>query len=139
MPMDRRDFLKVAAAASFTLAARWLFPLDITGAADVGVVRSTDVEAAVGKAVDLVGGIGRFVKPGDVVVVKPNIAFNSPPEYKATTDPLVVRTMVHLCYQARAARVYVFDRPVSNPRLSYVTSGIEQAEKPGPRSCSSMR
>jgi uncharacterized protein (DUF362 family) len=61
------------------------------------------------------------------VAVKPNIAFNSPPQYKATTDPLVVRTIVDLCYQAGASKVYVFDRTVSNPKLSYITSGIQRA------------
>jgi uncharacterized protein (DUF362 family) len=69
-----------------------------------------------------------------VVVVKPNIGWNSPPEVKATTDPLVVRTLVHLCFQAGASRVVVFDRSVSNPRLAYVTSGIQKAaEEAGAR------
>ena len=115
------------AVASFGLAARRLFPLDIEASTDVGVVRSTDIEAAVKQAVELVGGIGRYIGRGDVVAVKPNIAFNSPPQYKATTDPLVVRTIVDLCYQAGASKVYVFDRTVSNPKLSYITSGIQRA------------
>jgi len=125
--MKRRDFLKTMAAASFGLAARRLFPLDIGASTDVGVVRSTNIEAAVKQAVEMVGGIGRYIGGGDVVAVKPNIAFNSPPQYKATTDPLVVRTIVDLCYQAGASKVYVFDRTVSNPKLSYITSGIQQA------------
>jgi len=127
LTMNRRDFLKTAAIASFGLAARRLLPLDTGSGVQVGVVRSTEIEAAVTRAVELVGGIGRYVGRGDVVAVKPNIAFNSPPQYKATTDPLVVRTIVDLCYQAGASKVYVFDRTVSNPRLSYVTSGIQQA------------
>ena len=56
------------------------------------------------KAVELVGGIGRFVKAGAIVVVKANIPWNVPPQLKATTDPLVVRMVVHLCFQAQAAR-----------------------------------
>jgi len=115
------------AAASFGLAARRLFPLDIGASTEVGVVRSTNIEAAVKQAVELVGGIERYIGGGDVVAVKPNIAFNSPPQYKATTDPLVVRTIVDLCYQAGASKVYVFDRTLSNPKLSYITSGIQQA------------
>jgi uncharacterized protein (DUF362 family) len=115
------------AAASLGLAARRLAALDIGTGAEVGVVRSTNIEAAVKKAVELVGGIKSYVGRGDVVAVKPNIAFNSPPKYKATTDPLVVRTIVDLCYQAGASKVYVFDRTISNPKLSYVTSGIQRA------------
>jgi uncharacterized protein (DUF362 family) len=125
--MNRRDFLRTAAITTFGLAARRLLPQDIGSAAEVGVVRSTDIEAAVKQAVELVGGIGRYVGRGDVVAVKPNIAFNSPPQYKATTDPLLVRTIVDLCFRAGASKVYVFDRTVSNPKLSYVTSGIERA------------
>ena len=90
-PVNRRDFLATVAAASAGLAARRLFALDVGAGVDVGVVRCTDIEAAVKQAVELVGGIGSYVGRGDVVVVKPNIAFNSPPQYKATTDPLVVR------------------------------------------------
>jgi len=125
--MNRRDFLRTAAIASFGLAARRLLPLDVGSTAEVGVVRSTNIEAAVQRAVELVGGIGRYVGRGDIVSVKPNIAFNSPPQYKATTDPVVVRTVVDLCFRAGASKVYVFDRTVSNPKLSYVTTGIEQA------------
>ncbi|UCF98256.1 MAG: DUF362 domain-containing protein [Spirochaetaceae bacterium] len=125
--MNRRDFLRTMAVASFGLAARRLLPLDTGSGAEVGVVRSTNIEAAVKQAVEMVGGIGRYVGRGDVVAVKPNIAFNSPPQYKATTDPLLVRTIVDLCFQAGASKVYVFDRTVSNPKLSYVTSGIQRA------------
>ncbi len=115
------------AATSVGFMARRAFALDLDEPVEVGVVKSTRIEAAVKRAVELVGGIGSYVKPGDVVAVKPNIAFNAPPEYKATTDPVLVRTIVELCFQAGAAKVYVFDRTVSNPRLSYVTSGIERA------------
>jgi uncharacterized protein (DUF362 family) len=125
--MNRREFLRTTAIASLALASRRLLALDKGSAAEVGVVRSTDIEAAVHKAVELTGGIGRYVGRGDIVAVKPNIAFNSPPQYKATTDPLVVRTIVDLCFQAGASKVYVFDRTVSNPKLSYVTTGIERA------------
>jgi uncharacterized protein (DUF362 family) len=125
--MNRRDFIRTAAVTSLALAAQRLLPQDLGSRAQVGVVRSTDIEAAVRRAVELVGGIGRYVGRGDVVAVKPNIGFNSPPQYKATTDPLVVRTIVELCFQAGASKVYVFDRTVSNPKLSYVTSGIERA------------
>jgi uncharacterized protein (DUF362 family) len=132
--LRRRNFLKVMGAATFGFLARRAFPLDLGGACDVAVVRSPNLEAAAARAVELLGGIRRFVKPGDVVVVKPNIGFSSPPEVKATTDPVLVRTLVHLCFQALAAKVYVFDRPVSNARLSYVTSGIKQAaEEAGAR------
>jgi len=133
--MTRREFLKAAIASSFYLVARRLFPASRSSAAvEVGIASGADYEKAVTAAVDLIGGMRAYVKPGHVVVVKPNIGWNSPPEVKATTDPVVVRTLVHLCFAAGAAKVYVFDRSVSNPRLAYVTSGIQRAaEEAGAR------
>ena len=100
--MKRRDFLKIAFTASISLVARRVFPLNLTTASDVGIAVGADYAKAVAKALDLVGGITRFVKPGDIVVVKPNIGFNQPPLYKATTDPVIVREVVHLCFAAGA-------------------------------------
>jgi uncharacterized protein (DUF362 family) len=125
--MNRRDFLKATLATGLYFAARRVFPDTLGDTYDVGIATGSDYERAALEAINLVGGIRAYVKPGDIVVVKPNIGFNSPPALKANTDPLVVRTVVHLCFQALASKVYVFDRPVNNPRLTYVSSGIEEA------------
>ncbi len=124
--MKRRDFLKAALGTGFYLTVRRLFPDSLTDY-DVGIARGKDYAKATEEAVRLVGGINTYVKPGDIVVVKPNIAFNRPPELKATTDPTIVRTLIHLCFQALASKVYVFDRTCDNPKLTYVNSGIEKA------------
>jgi uncharacterized protein (DUF362 family) len=126
--MTRREFLKAAIATALYLVSRRVFPASLAASVvEVGIATGTDYEKAVTAAVDMVGGIGAYVKPGHVVVVKPNIGWNSPPSVKATTDPVVVRTIVSLCFKAGASKVYVFDRSVSNPRLAYVTSGIQKA------------
>lgn len=127
--MKRRYFIKAIAATALYFTARRLFPEEQDRIYDVGRVVSTDYERAVKNAVELVGGIRRYVKPGDIVVVKPNIGWNSPPHLKADTDPLIVRTLVDLCFSALASKVYVFDRSCNNPRLTYVNSGIEKAAK----------
>jgi uncharacterized protein (DUF362 family) len=133
--MTRAEFLKAALAATLYLVSRRAFPASMTRAVvDVGIATGVDYAKAVAAAIDLIGGISAYVKPGHVVVVKPNIGWNSRPEVKATTDPLVVRTIVHLCFKAGASKVLVFDRSVSNPRLAYVTSGIQEAaEEAGAR------
>lgn len=123
--MRRRDFIKALFGTALYATGRNVFALDLDRH-DVGIAVDPDYERAVRSAVDLVGGIERYVKPGDIVVVKPNMAFSSAPEYRATTHPLVVRAVVDLCFQARASKVYVFDRTVSNPRLTYVNSGIQK-------------
>ncbi|MFC1893117.1 DUF362 domain-containing protein [Chloroflexota bacterium] len=75
------------------------------------------------------GGIERFVKPGNDVIIKPNIcvAYHSY-EYAATTNPEVVGTIVWLCLGAGAKRVRVMDQPFGGtPERAYAISGIEEA------------
>jgi len=84
------------------------------------------------RAIELLGGIGKFVRSGDTVVVKPNIGWNKPPEQAANTNPVVVAAVVTLCRKAGAKRVKVFDRPCDQAEATYRTSGIaEAAEKAG--------
>jgi uncharacterized protein (DUF362 family) len=80
-------------------------------------------------AVRALGGMERFVKPGNDVIVKPNIcvAYHSY-EYAATTNPEVVGTIVRLCLGAGAKRVRVMDQPFGGtPERAYAISGIEEA------------
>ena len=61
---------------------------------------SGEVEQAARRAVDLVGGISRFVKAGDRVLLKPNLLSARPPERRITTDPAVVRAVARLVQEA---------------------------------------
>lgn len=51
------------------------------------------VERALRRALDLLGGISRFVKPGDKVLLKPNLLAARTPEKCVTTHPAVVRAV----------------------------------------------
>lgn len=51
------------------------------------------IDSAIGRAVDLIGGMARFVKPGNRVLIKPNLLSADPPERRITTDPQVVRVV----------------------------------------------
>lgn len=95
-------------------------------AAYLSVARGEDAAAITMAAVAALGGIERFVKSGDEVVIKPNIcvAYHSY-EYAATTNPVVVGTLVKLCRGAGAARVRVMDSPFGGtPEQAYEKSGI---------------
>ncbi len=59
-----------------------------------------DLEVAIGDALDLLGGISSFVRPGDRVLLKPNLLSAHPPERRITTDPAVVLTMARLVKDA---------------------------------------
>ena len=130
--MNRRDFLKYQAAGLLALAAGPPLPglagraLAQVSAPDVAVVKGRP-GPAVRAAVELLGGMGRFVKAGQKVVVKPNMSFARGPESGANTHPEVVRELVVLCREAGAGRIEVLDNPLHNPEQCLVQSGIPAA------------
>jgi uncharacterized protein (DUF362 family) len=95
----------------------------------VAVARGADAEAITVAALAALGGIERFVKAGNDVIIKPNICVDyHPPEYAATTNPTVVGTLVRLCFDAGARRVRVMDNGFGGtPESGYARSGIEEA------------
>jgi len=78
-------------------------------------------------AIEICGGISRFVSPGDVVWVKPNIGWDRRPEQAADTNPKVVATIVRLCLDAGAKKVRVTDHPCNEARRTFANSGIQEA------------
>ena len=81
----------------------------------VSIVRCTEYDgtkvlAAVRRAVDLLGGIGTVVRPGDRVLIKPNLLKSSPPEAAVTTHPEIVRAVIRLVREA-GGRPTVGDSP----------------------------
>jgi uncharacterized protein (DUF362 family) len=90
-----------------------------------GPDRKKSLEAAIGR----LGGIERFIKPGETVVIKPNIAFASSPDLGATTHPDIVGELVRLCRKAGAGRIIVLDNPINDPASCFFLSGIEKASR----------
>lgn len=95
------------------------------GLSDLEHVRQM-VEAAVA-GLDRESGITRFVRRGDVVLIKPNVGFDRGPQLGATTNPLVVRAVIQLCKQARAGQIIVADNPIESPGACFAKSGIAAA------------
>ena len=98
-------------------------------AAYLSVARGEDPGAITRAALAAIGGIERFVKDGDDVIVKPNICVDYRTyEYGATTNPEVVAALVGLCLEAGAKRVRVMDLPFGgSAENAYATSGIADA------------
>jgi uncharacterized protein (DUF362 family)/Pyruvate/2-oxoacid:ferredoxin oxidoreductase delta subunit len=65
---------------------------------------------AVGRAVDLLGGMGRFVRPGQKVLLKPNMLSAHPPESCICTHPGVVLAVGRLVLEAGGSLV-ISDSP----------------------------
>lgn len=128
-PINRRNFLKYqatgmlwAAGASLLAPAR----LFAGNTPDIAVVKG-DIEAAVRKSVEMMGGISKFVKKDSRVVVKPNMSFAAPPERASNTHPLVVKTIAAMCKEAGAARVLVLDNPLAPAERCLEASGVAAA------------
>lgn len=140
--LTRRDFIKSAAAGmlAIPLVGALARPATAQGGAfngrtgkgvrgdcDLAIATGNDPYAMTVKAVEAMGGIGRFVSPGDVVVVKPNIGWDRSPAQAGNTNPEVVAALVDLSLKAGAKRVNVFDVTCNDPRRCYESSGIMAA------------
>jgi uncharacterized protein (DUF362 family)/NAD-dependent dihydropyrimidine dehydrogenase PreA subunit len=87
------------------------------------------VEAAVGRAIKLLGGMARFVQPGQRVLIKANLLRVSRPERAVVTHPEVVRAVALLARDA-GGKVIVADSPggmftTALLRLVYRESGLQ--------------
>ncbi len=91
------------------------------------VARGPDPADLVRRAVRALGGMERFVRPGESVLVKPNMAWDRSPEQGANTHPDVVAEVVRLARAAGARRVLVAEVPVQDGRRAAERSGIGPA------------
>ena len=126
--MERRTFIRLMAIAAF-FSPRMVGSLGAKELPLVGVATGTDHGKIVRDAIGAVGGMKRFVKSGDVVVVKPNMGWDRTPEQAANTNPQVVKAVVEEALKAGAKKVKVFDRTCNDERRCYVNSGIQAALK----------
>jgi uncharacterized protein (DUF362 family) len=65
------------------------------------------VYALVKEALDHLGGLAHYAKPGQTVLIKPNQTVYYSAEEGCTTDPLVVGALIRLAKEAGAGRVQV--------------------------------
>ncbi len=128
--MKRRDFLKstMVAGAGVAVAPSLLAQTS----PDLAVVKGDDPALITRKAVEIVGGMKKFISKDDVVVVKPNIGWDRVPELAGNTNPDVLAEVVRLVLAAGAKEVKVMDNTCNDARRSYIRSGIKgAAEKAG--------
>jgi len=117
----KRDH-RIAAEAAWPAMTVVQYPIDKDSTAKPG-----EPQALVRKAMENLGGMGRFIAKNDVVVIKPNIAWDRTPEQAANTTPEMVAEVVRQCWQAGAKRVIVTDVSCNEPRRCFLRSGIQAA------------
>lgn len=134
---NRRDFLKIAGASALTagLAAGLPVGAEAVAAAKEGIIKSTvgvakssSIAEAVGKAVELSGGMG-FIKPGQRVLIKPNQVAGV--KHPATTNPEVLYEVAKLVAEAGSETIFISDRcfGVEEPSSAMEKSGHLEAAK----------
>ncbi len=143
--MDRRDFLKATAAAGVGLALGLtngktsLLPVDASSSAlaaenptlpaDLAAVRNGEPGDMFDAGIAALGGMKRFVKPGQTVVLKPNVSWESSPQLSGNTNPDLIARIIRRCREAGASRVTVVDHTIENGRRCYELSGIGEASR----------
>lgn len=149
--MNRRDFIKVAASAGlatailpgcFSQVSSPVVPEQSQKNGPQGgpksegasparsrlvIVEGRDPEALLEKGFAAMGGIGLFVKPGNIVAIKPNFSSTRGPDAGVTTNPILVGALVRRCLQAGAKEVRVIDHTFYSGEMCLEASGIRAA------------
>ena len=98
----------------------------------VALIRCDDydpdrVYAALKRGVELLGGVTRFVQPGEHIMLKPNILAGDGPEKAVATHPAVLAGCVRLLREG-GARISFGDSPgLENPLRAAQNSGLTTA------------
>jgi len=105
------------------------------GKPPVGIGRRGSTGEKLKKALDAIGGLPHYIHKGDIVLIKPNVAFDRSPLLGANSSPEILGELVKILYRdCGAAEVRVTDNPIESPADCFAKSGIrEAAEKWGGR------
>lgn len=115
-------------ASASGLAHTWDFRRGLDVQLDrIVVARGLIAADATRAVIERLGGMSRFVRPGETVAIKPNIGWDRAPAQAANTNPEVVAALILMCREAGAKRVVVTDVSCNDARRSFTRSGIWQA------------
>jgi hypothetical protein len=115
--ISRRDFLGVCASASVLALHPRVKPFCVRRATaqsipSVSVAEGTDEDTPaqiLQTALAGLGGMQRFVKPGQTVAIKPNATWAYPPNTASSTDPDFLTAVIQAVKDAGAGRIIVMD------------------------------
>lgn len=139
--MNRRNFIKLAAAAGATMTVLPGCMFDSASpvsqsenkqaqtehTAKMAIASGEEPESLVQKGFAAMGGIGAYIKSGSLVTIKPNFSSTRGPDSGITTNPFLVGAVVKQCLQAGAKEVRVIDHTFYAGELCLRMSGIESA------------
>ena len=109
--MDRRDFFKTVAITGAAMTIQRSEAMEILTQTinkangdkpDLVAVMGGEPEAMFRRAISELGGMKQFIKPGQKVVVKPNIGWDKVPELAGNTNPKLITEIIKQCFAAGA-------------------------------------
>lgn len=132
--ISRKDFIlgnaSIAALITASLAVKGSGSLFAQSSyPDLVAVKGENPDDMVETAVNKIGGMERFVKKGQTVLIKPNIGWDVGVNLAANTNPMVVKRLVEMCFKAGAKSVTVCDHTCDRAERAYLSSGIEKSAK----------
>lgn len=86
-----------------------------------------EVNAAVKRGLELIGGPLAFIKPGEKILLKPNLLAADPPEKCVTTHPAVFKAVGEVLQQAGAVLSYGDSPGFGTPETAARKAGIAAA------------
>lgn len=136
--ISRRDFLKKAGMVSVGVIGLSIFGDEILGLLDtaeaatisnktMAIAKKGNPEQMVNNAVKALGGIGKFVKKGQTVCIKPNLAWDMGPSGAANVKPEVLKAVIKLCESAGASRITVIEHSCDSADRAFKSSGAINA------------
>jgi len=138
MKTNRRNFLKLIGLGFLSLsfnpfknvfAKKTLPPKTPTGFPDLVGVKDGSPAQMFEMGIEAMGGMKRFVKKGQTVLVKPNIGWNKTPNEGANTHPDLIGKIIEEAYKAGASKVDVFDHTCNEESACYENSGAKKIIK----------
>ncbi len=131
---SRREFFRRAGIAGAAIGGLTLVGDDILGFLEeaeaasrstLAIASKGSPEVLVKKAIDGLGGIGKFVKRGGSVVIKPNLAWARTPGQAANTNPQLLTAVIRMCQKAGAKKITVFDHTCDNSNAAFPVNGAK--------------
>ena len=134
--MERREFLKKTLAIGVGAGVLFL-PKCVRGVVakafaeesqpDLVALKGSSPETMFDRGIASLGGMGRFVKSGQTVLIKPNISWDVDVTGAATTNPGLIGRIIKHCLDAGARSVYVMDHSIEYWERTLENSGIGAA------------
>ena len=132
--MKRREFL-IMSTASFlssgvlNASAIYQLPAEKKQFIVSFANSNSDLLSALENGLQELGGIEKYLFRRCRVLIKPTMAWNKEPGTGYNSDPLIVKTIIDLCYKAGVREVSLFDNTYDEWAITYKNSGIERVAK----------